>query len=235
LHIAKVNPTDLAVVNLYKENTNFSSKGVPNEIKRLYSRLQEALPGLDAQLKAAPLYRGRNFDLSVLSSARQASVLWLMFPGDNSEAEGVLIERGEYDGVHSKQIAMPGGETDPCDCDYIETALRECEEELGVKLSTYNVLGALTPLYIPPSNFMVRPYVAWVSEKPVWSPDKNEVANVLTCKMSFLSKEDNWGDYEVRGNKVPGFMIEGNLVWGATAMILSELMECWSLEDTFVK
>jgi hypothetical protein len=53
--------------------------------------------------------------------------------------------------------------------------------------------------------------------------------------MSFLSKEDNWGDYEVRGNKVPGFMIEGNLVWGATAMILSELMECWSLEDTFVK
>ena len=99
--------------------------------------------------------------------------------------------------------------------------------ELGVIVPRRNVVGALSPLYIPPSNFYVKPYVAWIPSAPVWSPDPREVTKVMGCKMSYISNRDNWTDYEVRGKKVPGFLIDKKIVWGATAMILSELIGCW--------
>jgi len=217
-------------VKLDKENKKNPLKGSPDEIISLFSRLKRPLPGLSSQLKAAPPYRDLSFELSLLSKARKASVLWLMYPSEEGRVEGVLIERSEYNGVHSKQIAMPGGERDDCDMDDLATALRECEEELGVKVGRNNVIGALTPLYIPTSKFFVRPFVAWLPVKPVWSPDSKEVASVLSCEMSYISNKKNWGKFMVMGNQVPGFMLNNNLVWGATAMILSELVECWSVE-----
>lgn len=214
-------------VNLKEEIFTFSHENVPTEVIALNLRLKEPLPGLIAQLKAAPPYRPKSYSFSDIESSRKAAVLWLMYPSPNGGIEGVLIERGEYDGVHSKQIGMPGGEMENSDSDYIATALRECKEELGVSIPRNNVIGALTPLFIPPSNFYVRPYVAWLPKCPVWSPDSREVTKVLGCKMSYISDRDNWNEYEVRGEKVPGFLIESRLVWGATAMMLSELIECW--------
>ena len=222
-------------VNLKEEIFKFSHEDVPAEVIALSIKLKEPLPGLIAQLKAAPPYRPKSYRFSDIESSRKASVLWLMYPSLDGSVEGVLIERGEYDGVHSKQIGMPGGEMESSDSDYIETALRECKEELGVSITRDNVIGALTPLFIPPSNFYVRPYVAWLPKCPVWSPDSREVTQVIGCKMSFISNRDNWKNYDVRGKKVPGFIIESKLVWGATAMMLSELIECWELPDTFAE
>jgi len=187
--------------------------------------------GLKSQLKAAPPYRESCFTKENLANCRNASVLILLFPSkdDVNEIDGVLIERSEYDGVHSKQIGFPGGERDSNDVGDIETAIRECKEELGVKVELENVLGPLTPLYIPPSNFLVKPYVAWLSSRPLFSIDPKEVNSLLLFQVSDLAEESNWRDYTVNGVLVPGIKFGKHLVWGATAMMLREFI------DTFAK
>lgn len=187
--------------------------------------------GLKSQLKAAPPFRESSFTKENLANCRNASVLILLFPSkdDVNEIDGVLIERSEYDGVHSKQIGFPGGERDSNDIDDIETAIRECKEELGVKVELENVLGPLTPLYIPPSNFLVQPYVAWLSARPLFSIDPKEVNSLLLFQVSDLDVESNWRDYTVNGVLVPGIKFGKHLVWGATAMMLREFI------DTFAK
>lgn len=187
--------------------------------------------GLKSQLKAAPPFRESSFTKENLANCRNASVLILLFPSkdDVNEIDGVLIERSEYDGVHSKQIGFPGGERDSNDVDDIETAIRECKEELGVKVELENVLGPLTPLYIPPSNFLVQPYVAWLSARPLFSIDPKEVNSLLLFQVSDLYEESNWRDYTVNGLVVPGIKFGKHLVWGATAMMLREFI------DTFAK
>ena len=187
--------------------------------------------GLKSQLKAAPPFRESSFSRENLANCRNASVLILLFPSkdDVNEIEGVLIERSEYDGVHSKQIGFPGGERDYDDVNDIETAIRECKEELGVKVDIENVLGPLTPLYIPPSNFLVKPYVAWLSERPLFSIDPKEVNSFILFQVSDLNEESNWCNYTVNGVVVPGIKFGKHLVWGATAMMLREFI------DTFAK
>lgn len=187
--------------------------------------------GLKSQLKAAPPFRESSFTKENLANCRNASVLILLFPDkeDVNEIDGVLIERSEYDGVHSKQIGFPGGERDSDDVNDIETAIRECKEELGVKVELENVLGPLTPLYIPPSNFLVKPYVAWLSARPLFSIDPKEVNSLLIFPVSDLAEESNWRNYTVNGVGVPGIKFGKHLVWGATAMMLREFI------DTFAK
>jgi 8-oxo-dGTP pyrophosphatase MutT (NUDIX family) len=187
--------------------------------------------GLKSQLKAAPPFRESSFTKENLANCRNASVLLLLFPSkdDVNEIDGVLIERSEYDGVHSKQIGFPGGERDSNDVGDIETAIRECKEELGVKVELENVLGQLTPLYIPPSNFLVKPYVAWLSARPLFSIDSKEVNSLILFQVSDLAEESNWRDYTVNGVLVPGIKFGKHLVWGATAMMLREFI------DTFAK
>ena len=187
--------------------------------------------GLKSQLKAAPPFRESSFTKENLANCRNASVLILLFPDkeDVNEIEGVLIERSEYDGVHSKQIGFPGGERDYDDVNDIETAIRECKEELGVKVELEDVLGPLTPLYIPPSNFLVKPYVAWLSARPLFSIDPKEVNSLLIFPVSDLAEESNWRNYTVNGVGVPGIKFGKHLVWGATAMMLREFI------DTFAK
>ena len=187
--------------------------------------------GLKSQLKAAPPYRERDVSPERLRNCRNASVLILLFPSkeDVNEIECVLIERSEYDGVHSKQIGFPGGERDDDDVDDVHTAIRECREEIGVKIMSDSILGSLTPLYIPPSNFLVKPYIAWLSSPPLFSIDSNEVASLLLFQISYLNDENNWRDYQVNGVMVPGIKFGKHLVWGATAMMLREFI------DTFAK
>jgi len=193
------------------------------------------LAGLQSQLKAAPSYRKSSFTQEKLQTCRKASVLILLFPspendGDtDGEIQGVLIERSEYDGVHSKQIGFPGGEKDSDDIDDIHTAIRECKEEIGVDVKRQDILGPLTPLYIPPSNFLVTPYVAWLPSRPKLILDTKEVASTLIFKLSELSDDSRWRGYNVNDIMVPGIEIDKHLVWGATAMMLREFI------DTFAK
>ncbi len=194
-------------------------------MEQLRLKLENDLPGLRSQLKAAPPFRVGSFSEEDVKTARRASVVWLMYQ-HHATWEGVLIKRAPYDGVHSKQIALPGGERDDGDKTDVETAIRECFEEIGVQLRESDIVGALTPIYIPPSKFFVRPFIACLSSKPKFILDEVEVSEVLTLSLDRLCSVDLWREYEMKGVFVPGFELEGNVVWGATAMILAEISDC---------
>ena len=200
-------------------------------VEKLRLRLASDLPGLSSQLVAAPPFRASSFTEEDVRTARRASVLWLMYPCDDGW-EGALIVRAPYDGVHSGQVALPGGERDDCDASDLDTALRECEEEVGVRVKHEQVVGALSPLYIPPSKFFVKPYVACIDSKPKFVLDEVEVSHVLFLNLSRLCSAGLWLEYNMKGVAVPGFEIEGNVVWGATAMMLAELSDC--CRDIFI-
>lgn len=211
--MTKVETSDLATVKSTKEI-----------IERI--NLEGELPGLKVQLMAAPPYRPMDISREELQSARRAAVMLLMVPSDMEGWELVFILRAPYDGVHSNQVGFPGGEVEDGDVDLLGTALRECEEEVGVEVKRDDVIGGLTELYIPPSNFMVKPYVAVVSKRPQFIPETSEVAEILTMDIEELLAGDVWSKYKVRSGSVPGFEVQGNLVWGATAMIIAEFVEC---------
>ncbi len=208
------------------------------EEEKLIAELREALsnglPGLKSQLKAAPPFRANSFTEKDVMEARKASVVFIIYLHDN-KLEGVLIKRASYDGIHSRQIAMPGGEREPDDCSDLDTAIRECEEEIGVRLKNVQIIGELSPLYIPPSRFYVRPYLAYLNTKPQFNIDPNEVGEVLFVSMERLCSENLWAEFKIKGIKVPGFELDGNVVWGATAMMLAEIADCCRdiFRDTF--
>ncbi|MBN2304099.1 MAG: CoA pyrophosphatase [Anaerolineae bacterium] len=157
-------------------------------------------------------------------NSRQASVLILLYPLDNDLAF-VLVRRTENEhDVHSGQIGLPGGSQESGET-MIQTALRETQEEVGV--SGLQVIGSLTSLYISPSDFDVHPVVGYLDARPVWRPDPAEVAEVLECPLAWLLDDGykvvedwDWKGYQLR---VPWYNVRGHKVWGATAIILSEL------------
>jgi 8-oxo-dGTP pyrophosphatase MutT (NUDIX family) len=178
-----------------------------------------------AQRQMAPVPRALRRAEERTGNARQASVLLLLFPTD-AGLSLVLMRRVEnpHD-VHSGQISLPGGAQEPGETP-IQTALRETREELGVKQAV-DVLGMLTALYIPPSDFEVHPVVAQVDDHPKWRPDGLEVAEVLECPLTWLldaerKRSEEW-DFNGFKLQVPWYNVNGHQVWGATAIILSEL------------
>ena len=156
-------------------------------------------------------------------SPRLASVLLVCVPQQEGWS-GVLMERTPYDGVHSGEVSIPGGEVEPGDSSRLGTALREFEEEMGVAVPASAVVGRLTPLFIPPSGFEVEAFVAVLDAYPKWIPDPKEVAAVLHLP---LSPRPALSMQSVRkGNvmmRVPGYGCEGRTVWGATAILMAEL------------
>lgn len=193
-------------------------------ISRLQERLKEPLPGREAQLKMAPSFRPNGMPSS---TSVKAGVLILLYP--NPELHFVLMKRPAYLGVHSAQISLPGGKYEVSDKSLIETAVRETFEEVGVLPETITVLGTLSPLYIPISQTEVYPAVAFMTKKPVFSIDKNEVAYLIETPVSGLLNVQNkkTKPYDSGGFSgiIPYFDIQGHVVWGATAMILNEFAE----------
>jgi 8-oxo-dGTP pyrophosphatase MutT (NUDIX family) len=191
--------------------------------------LQGPLPGYDAHERMMPATRKTIYrDIQVPDDAKKSAVLILMYPG----VDGLyfpLIERTEYPGVHSKQIGLPGGAWETEDADFVATALRETEEEIGVSRHAIEVLGQLSPLYIPPSNFWVQPVVGCVHTKPTFVPDPAEVASVIETALAQLHDPGIVTQSKIQHSSgasltVPSFVIQGHVVWGATAMMLSELV-----------
>ncbi len=159
--------------------------------------------------------------------AKQAGVIILLYPDQNGHSHFVLILRKSYPGVHSNQISFPGGKLEANDKDLIYTGLRETEEEVGVKMAEMTVVRPLTPLYIPPSNFMVYPTLAYSETSPEFSKDDSEVERVIEVKLSDFLNHTEIETHVITtsyANKkeVLCFMINGYVVWGATAMMLSE-------------
>lgn len=191
-------------------------------------KLKQPLPGEKAQLLLEPSSRRKYPPLLDPGTARQSSVLLLFFP-DNDEPNLVFIQRNEYDGVHSGQVAFPGGGWEPDDLSLENTALRETHEEIGIQPEMVRLIGRLSQLYIPPSNFLVHPFVGYINETPCFRPDPMEVSEVFAVKMGMFlhastrqEREINIRDFKL---KVPCFFVKEKVIWGATSMILSELIE----------
>lgn len=199
-------------------------------IHKLRDALSGDLPGIEAQMKMVPAIRRvemqkRNWD----RQARKAAVLIAIYQ-ENGELRIPLIRRNEYDGVHSGQISLPGGKMEETDADLIRTALREAKEETNISVDELQVLGSITNIYIPPSNFIVQPVVAWLDKKPDFIAQESEVAEIITISLAQLLNPvhrltRNISHREYRIIDVPCFYIDENIIWGATAMILSELAD----------
>ena len=197
-------------------------------IEKLKQQLIQPLPGEAAQYKMASAHRKlplRDY-LAAAKNPMDSAVLVLLYPV-NAKIYTVLMLRPQEQGVHSGQVSFPGGKYEETDGTFMNTALREVGEEMGIITEQVNIIGELSPLYIPPSNFLVHPFVGYMTEKPVIQPSKDEVKQVIEANFELLL-DDTLKDrkiIEVRGYKIdtPFYNIYGNVVWGATAMILSEL------------
>lgn len=160
---------------------------------------------------------------------KEAAVTMLFYP-KNQQTHLVLIVRNSYQGVHSAQIAFPGGKFEPEDIDFKTTALRETEEEIGVNRNQIEIVKAFSSLYIPPSNFMVYPFLGICKEEIRFVPDPSEVASIIELPLSIFRDDsivtfENLSTSYAKNIEVPAFKIDGHIVWGATAMMLSELRD----------
>ena len=172
----------------------------------------------------APTFRGH---ISSTEEAVQAAVLVLFYTSDD-KTHLVFMKRNEYDGPHSAQISFPGGVRETGDLSLKETAIRETREEIGIN-GMIEVLGALTPLHIPVSNFMVYPYVGWIKEAPVFDPDPSEVQYVIEAPLEALLDPTNRDSetlfHHAMPIQAPFYRVGEEKIWGATAMILSEVLQ----------
>lgn len=199
-------------------------------IYRLRERLQGALPGAAAQYRMAHIVRQR--DVPPPPDARQAGVLALFYP-KGQDWHIVLIERASSHPAdrHGGQISFPGGKYEETDGSLANTALREAEEEVGVPAGKVELIGQLTELYIPVSNFLVSPHVGYATTAPRFRAQAHEVQSILEVPFSLLQRAETRQETDLRitGNitlrDVPFYNVFGKVVWGATAMMLSELLE----------
>lgn len=198
----------------------------------LKRKLSGSLPGLDAHLRMAPEHRAVEL-LAVHDgdfNPRLSAVLVILFHEDE-KLKVVFIRRSEYVGIHSGQISFPGGRYEESDGDLKVTAFREVEEEIGVTADSLELLGHLSDLYVPPSNFMVRAYVAYAKNRPVYTPDSREVQEIIEVELDYFYREDivRWKDFPAHNSsqstRAPYFDVNGTIIWGATAMMLSELLD----------
>jgi 8-oxo-dGTP pyrophosphatase MutT (NUDIX family) len=199
-------------------------------VTKLREKLRAPLPGRAAQNKMA--HGVRRSDAPPPADARQAGVLALFYP-KAAEWHLVLIERSRSNANdrHSGQVSFPGGKYEEGDGTLAMTALREAEEEVGVKPQDIELLGHLTELYIPVSNFLVNPFVGITHQTPSFSPQQTEVQAIIEVPFELLCQPQTRqaADLRIGANitlrQVPCYQVFGKPVWGATAMILSELLE----------
>jgi len=196
----------------------------------LKSELAKDLPSVTSHQRMMPPNRALDL-LTVKRNAttKLSSVLILLYPKEG-KLFTVFIKRQEYDGFHSGQIAFPGGKYEKTDINLMNTALREANEEIGLDISSIEVLGQLSELFIPPSNFLVFPVVAYMPSSPIFKPDKKEVNSIIEVSLAELLSPDNVSENEFSGvgNKkiiAPCYNLNNYKVWGATAMIVSEFID----------
>ncbi len=190
------------------------------------------LPGEQFHLKMAPIERLLELKLQAKQSktGKRAAVLILFYPSENNKTNFVLILRKTYKGVHSAQVGFPGGKWEKGDKDYQATALRETKEEVGVSEDSISVYKKLTEIYIPPSNFFVQPYIGTTNEKPTFVPQEEEVEAIIEVPLVEFMDEatkitKTLTTSYAKEIKVPAFLLQNHVVWGATAMMLNEVRE----------
>ena len=189
------------------------------------------LPALQSHKKMAPLERIKILEEANLNrpNARNAAVMMLFYP-KNSKTHFALIKRNSYPGVHSSQIAFPGGKVEEEDENLMQTALRETHEEIGVHPNLIQVVRSFTTIYIPPSNFLVHPFLGFSEHEIQFVLQEEEVAGIIETPLAILLDDTiiTHKTIETSYSKsidIPAFQIYEHTVWGATAMMLSELKD----------
>ena len=190
--------------------------------KKLIPKIKnKSLPGLSAQFKLAPI--GRSLKFNFQNTYKIAAVALIIYPDEEKKTRLILIERNQYEGVHSGQVSFPGGKQEINDSSLVQTALRESNEEIGINIDSLTLLRNLSKIYIPPSNFLVTPFL-FFTDKNLNFKHNNEVKNILTPSLSNVLKFQI-KNYENQIVVNPYFLYNNFKIWGATAMILNELVE----------
>jgi len=193
---------------------------------------KSSLPGIDSQFKLAPSIRkklGKEIDIDA-KKPNKAAVLSLLFPDLTGEMQMVFMLRKTYKGVHSNQIGFPGGKVEVEDNNLEATALRETFEEIGVDSIDITVLKELTDVYIPPSNFLVKPFLGVLKKRPKYILEEKEVERLIEIPLKsilsdkFIASKVITTSY-AKGIEVPVFKFDKEVIWGATAMMLSEIKD----------
>ncbi len=191
----------------------------------LQERLQQTLPGREAHNMMISSARLREF-YPIPDNAKKSSVMVLLYEKDAS-IKTVFILRTEYKGVHSNQVSFPGGGYKMSDKSLDQTALRETKEEIGIDSHRIQIIGGLSELYIPPSNFLVKPFVGFTKDIGLLTPDQHEVERIVEIDLrNFI------GTHKIKMRKIrlssglefdtPYYDVANLVIWGATAMILRE-------------
>lgn len=209
-------------------------------IRELQKALALELPAAKAHVRLAPVDRVEGLLTRIWpKDAKLSAVTFLLFIEDD-DLKLLVMKRTEDNSVHSGQISLPGGKQDPHDKSLQETAIREFFEETGVQLSVDNYLGRLSDLYIPPSNFIVQPFMAFLPVLPKFKPNDSEVKELHSISLIELFAEETFRKEEVvlrqRGKesysiKAPCYKIKELCIWGATAMMISELRMIFKNND----
>ena len=196
-------------------------------LSKLITIFGAELPGSAAHDQMIPLNRKTKSDYKDLHF-RDSSIAILLYIKD-STLHTLLIERTSYEGAHSGQISFPGGKAEELDESLEYTARRECFEEVNQNMNDAKLLGKLSDVYIPVSNFRVVPHVFWVDSLDNLTPEKREVKSIIEVSSKLLLNDDivkvkdmTFGNGYKQKN-VPYYDIQNHIVWGATAMIISEL------------
>ncbi|MFM7758339.1 MAG: NUDIX hydrolase [Crocinitomicaceae bacterium] len=193
--------------------------------QNLITQLQKELPGERAHINFYP-YRIKNKFIETEIDKKLSAVGIHLYP-EKESVFFILIKRPKYNGYHSGQIAFPGGKKDATDINLMQTAKRESLEELNISMDIGELICELTPVYIPVSNFLVQPFVFLHHEKPNMIKN-DEVVEFIEISLDELVNEENLGEINLENiglSGVPAFIFEKCQVWGATALILSEMKE----------
>jgi 8-oxo-dGTP pyrophosphatase MutT (NUDIX family) len=188
----------------------------------LARRLAQPLPGpmLESRFEGRP-HRGQPD-----SSARAAAVLLLLYPHQGQWHLPFTL-RPSHLAAHAGQVSLPGGAVEPGEST-AEAALREFHEELGEDGTPIDLLGALSPLFVRVSNFLVVPWVAAAERRPRFVPDPAEVEELLEVPLAHLLDPAQFGshprEHEGETYPAPHFLFRSHRIWGATCMILGEFV-----------
>ena len=187
--------------------------------------LSQSLPGAASHRKMLPLNRELEANVKDQPNIKHSSVLLLLFI-ENEELNALLIKRPEHMKHHAGQIALPGGRIEKGET-ALETALRETREEIGVLPAEIEILGTLSELYVQVSKFQIHPFVGWLDKRPELKINQNEVEKTIAFPLK--SMKDSFSEIELRTItgplSVPCYQYDGEIIWGATAMILSEIYD----------
>jgi|TARA_R110000787_G_scaffold235929_1_gene342624 8-oxo-dGTP pyrophosphatase MutT (NUDIX family) len=190
------------------------------------------LPGSASHYKMAPMFRIKELESGkiVKKNPRQAAVMALFYPNMDYQTNLLLILRNTYKGIHSNQIALPGGKVEKIDLNLLDTALRETQEEVGAVREQITVIRSMSEIYIPPSNIAVTPYLGLYKKEKPFLRQADEVAAIVEVPLyDFMDDKKIFHQIlntsYAQNVEVPAFKLNGYTVWGATAMMLSEIKE----------